>query len=309
MTNYIVLSLETHLFFARIMKEHALFLMAGFPCKNQSYIEKADWFRIEFESLLQDVVYFSNGRISRGIVESDELVTSFTIPTEERTACLSGIPIDTELSQQEHNLNYGCMRGESRELYQKVYWINERAFKLLNGLIEFKEDLLKNVCSGNLFTSNYPLLIEHILREARLYRDTVRELMQNRKVSYQCLYRKEEFWNRIMMEHALFIRGLLDPSEEQLIHTADDFASEYRELLELAKLQDCRAMENLTKKSLKETLKYRDFKAAGTEGILNCKISSIILPLLADHVLREANHYIRLLNNESVQRRNNNGIM
>ncbi len=121
------------------------------------------------------------------------------------------------------------------------------AFKLLNGLIEFKEDLLKNVCSGNLFTSNYPLLIEHILREARLYRDTVRELMQNRKVSYQCLYRKEEFWNRIMMEHALFIRGLLDPSEEQLIHTADDFASEYRELLELAKLQDCRAMENLTK--------------------------------------------------------------
>ena len=28
---------------------------------------------------------------------------------------------------------------------------------------------------------------------------------------------------------------------------------------------------------------------------LNCKIDSIILPLLADHVLREANHYIRLL--------------
>ena len=43
------------------------------------------------------------------------------------------------------------------------------------------------------------------------------------------------------------------------------------------------------------TQKFRDFKQAGVEGIEICKIKSIILPLLADHVLREANHYLRLL--------------
>lgn len=36
-----------------------------------------------------------------------------------------------------------------------------------------------------------------------------------------------------MMEHALFIRGLLDPSEEKLINTADDFAEDYKRLLEM----------------------------------------------------------------------------
>lgn len=41
MENYAVLSLETHLFFARIMKEHGLFLAAGFPCVNEDWIEKA----------------------------------------------------------------------------------------------------------------------------------------------------------------------------------------------------------------------------------------------------------------------------
>lgn len=51
----------------------------------------------------------------------------------------------------------------------------------------------------------------------------------------------------------------------------------------------------LTEQSLQKTLRYRNFKAAGAEGILNRHIASIILPLLADHVLREANHYIRLL--------------
>lgn len=101
-----------------------------------------------------------------------------------------------------------------------------------------------------------------------------------------------------MMEHALFIRGLLDPCEESLIDTADDFAADYKRLLKLADERDCMASDRLREKSLKETLKYRDFKAAGTKGILDCEISSIIMPLLADHVLREANHYIRLLKNE-----------
>lgn len=49
------------------------------------------------------------------------------------------------------------------------------------------------------------------------------------------------------------------------------------------------------KRSLEETRKLQEFKTAGTKGILECQISSIILPLLADHVLREANHYIRIL--------------
>lgn len=93
----------------------------------------------------------------------------------------------------------------------------------------------------------------------------------------------------------MFIRGLLDPSEEELIRTADIFAKDYKELLNQARTKDCKTMDEMTRKTFEETLKYRDFKAAGTEGITDCKISSLILPLLADHVLREANHYLRIL--------------
>ena len=138
-------------------------------------------------------------------------------------------------------------------------------------------------------------MIEHILREAKLYRATIDTLMRNKRCSYQELLGTENFWNQIMMEHALFIRGLLDPCEEELIKTATDFAMDYKKLLSRAQAQNCRVNQELTDDSLAKTLKYRDFKSAGTEGILTCKINSIILPLLADHVLREANHYIRIL--------------
>ena len=108
----------------------------------------------------------------------------------------------------------------------------------------------------------------------------------------------EMFWNQIMMEHALFIRGLLDPTECELVGTADTFAGDYCRLLEEAREQDCRTMDTLTRETLETTEKYRDFKAAGTKGITCCDIRSVILPLLADHVLREANHYLRILQTE-----------
>ena len=105
----------------------------------------------------------------------------------------------------------------------------------------------------------------------------------------------ELFWNRIMLEHALFIRGLLDPTEGELINTANNFAAEYNELIRKTLEANDTVLASITDETLSDTKRYRDFKAAGTKGIAECQIRSIILPLLADHVLREANHYIRLL--------------
>lgn len=297
METYISISIETNLFFARIMKEHSLFLEAGFPCADESWIQRADFFRTQFEELLRDTVRVSNGIVNCDLLKSDEIVTEFTIPAEERTSKLTGILIDSEITKAEKNLRCGLPIRRNNNLLRAIHHLNERALRLVNGLIEFKEDILCQVKQGCLFTTNYPLLIEHILREAKMYRSILIDLRQTRRISNKIMQETEEFWNQIMMEHALFIRGLLDPTEEKLIETADDFAMDYEKLLEMAREQDCRATEELTKQSLEETLKYREFKTAGTEGILECEITSVILPLLADHVLREANHYIRLLEN------------
>lgn len=309
MKNYAILSLETHLFFSRIMKEHSLFLEAGFPCKNQTWIQKADWFRKQFENLLLETLRISTGNIHGSILSSNELVTEFTIPAEKKTQHLSGIPINHRISMMEQNLQAGYSLPENCALDKTVFRINQRALRLLDGLIAFKERIFREVSRGELFTTNYPLLIQHIIREARLYFDTIDKLQKNKCDSYESLYETENFWNQIMMEHALFIRGLLDPSEAGLIDTADGFAADYKKLLEMAQQQDCRANSSLTEMSLAETLKYREFKTAGTEGILENKIASIILPLLADHVLREANHYIRILECSTHERRIKNGTV
>ena len=89
MENYATLSLETHLFFARVMKEHGLFLEAGFVCADKAWIERADRFREQFEDLLRDTVRLADGRVNTWIINSEELVTEFTISAEECTEKLS----------------------------------------------------------------------------------------------------------------------------------------------------------------------------------------------------------------------------
>lgn len=291
--NYVVKSLEQHLFFGRIMKEHSLFLEAGFTPADPSFSKRAEYFKREFENLLSHAVMLANGIISSEVLNSGEIVTEFTAMAEKQTQCFTGIQINMEITRNELRLrpNY-FLRDESSAKYNQVQRMNQTALRLLDGLISFKEEILQNVLSCKMFTLNYPLLIEHILREAKLYREFIRTLEREHDINDQSMKDLECFWNQIMMEHAMFIRGLLDPTEVDLLNTADDFAKEYAALL-----TTCHNAydQTLTSASLEATIKFRDFKRAGTEGIEQCNIRSIILPLLADHVLREANHYIRLL--------------
>lgn len=292
---YVADSLELHLFFARIMKEHAFFLKAGFLPPDAGLAAEGERLLRQFEALLSRAISLSDHAVGNAVLHSGEVVTPFTAAAECQTQRFTGIHIDRSLTAREARLSGTEEQGRacgSRELTGAVRRLNRSALALVDRLIAFKEELLRRVGECSLFTTNYPLLIEHILREARLYRAHLRRLEGLGSDSAGELRDSELFWNRIMMEHALFIRGLLDPGEEELVNAADGFAADYRQLLESSAAANDRMLRS---SSLALTEKFRDFKRAGVEGIENCRIRSIILPLLADHVLREANHYLRLL--------------
>lgn len=294
---YVTSSLELHLFFARIMKEHALFLEAGFTPVNASLAQEAERLKVEFEALLLRAVRLAadHGIIRCKVLRSGEIITEFTARAEQQTQRLTGIAINKEITQLETALTCGTDIDPKPELVREIRELNQKALRLVDSLIRLKERIIANVASCRMFTMNYPLLIKHILREAKLYQSYLVQLESGRTADDRFMRQTEQFWNRIMMEHALFIRGLLDPTEEALIKASDDFAKDYARLLEVSSARNELANKNQAEASLRETLQFRDFKAAGAKGILNCEVQSIILPLLADHVLWEANHYIRLL--------------
>lgn len=295
---YVRQSLELHLFFARIMKEHSFFLQLGFTPRDINFTQRANEFRMEFDELLRDVVLLSDGVVSKEALKSGEVITPFTLDAEKLSEFYTGVDIPTDITRAEAKLEGGHKNKIDRSLVDKVSRINNRAIKLLPELIMFKARILDNMLQCKMFTVNYPLLIDHIMREARLYLDMVRTLQRQGFINIRRdALNQEAFWNRIMAEHSKFIRGLLDPTEEVLFNVANDFGKEFDKLTEeaLEAIDYNIPFEKVTKESLKATKAIRDFKAQATEGLLDCNIRSIIIPLLGDHTLREANHYLRLL--------------
>jgi hypothetical protein len=291
-------SLEIHLFFARIMKEHSFFLQTAFTSRDINFIANANRFRMEFDRLLAEVVSLSNGVVRPEVLQSGEVFTPYTLNAEMASSYFTGVQIPTGITQAEAGLMGGSVAGVNQVLEERVSLINQRAMGLLAGLIQFKATILSNVLTCKMFTNNYPLLIDHIMREAKLYLRTIQKLQnrENLDILGEAM-EQEMFWNRIMAEHAKFIRGLLDPTEEDLFDTANNFGDEFDKLTDEAKaaIDMTVPFAKVTDDSLKATEQIRDFKIQGTQGILQCKIKSIIIPLLADHTVREASHFLRLL--------------
>jgi hypothetical protein len=295
---FIKQSLGLHLFFGRIMKEHSFFLQVGFTPRDTSFTQQADAFRREFDGLLGEAISLSNGVVNPGVLQSGEVITPFTLNAERATTYFTGVQIPTQLTQAEAGLAGGGIITANPMLERRVYALNQRAINATAALIQFKTNILSNVLSCKMFTFNYPLLIKHITREAELYLLQLRRLQSREEINLERgAYELEFFWNRQMAEHAKFIRGLLDPTENELISQANNFGNEFDQLTAEAKAaMDATApLAKVTDKSLKATEDLRNFKEQGTQGILACKVKSIIIPLLGDHVLREANHYLRLL--------------
>lgn len=280
------------------MKEHSFFLEAGFLPKDGALAQRADQFNRAFDQLLTDVVLLADGNLSKRAVRSGEFVTDKTLRAEIKTQELSGIAIDTSLTQQEILLLRNC-GSVNTGLADAVRLINERAILITKQLVEFKTLVLDEMLKCQLFTFNFPLLIDHIRREALFFIRQLEQLQLRGFINFnQEIIDQKIFWDRIMAEHAQFIAHLLDPTEVALIDQADNFADLFfrlRQQAETLRNVGFGSVLPLVREEIRATRDIRNFKSTAEELILQCSIKSIIIPLLADHVLREANHFLRIL--------------
>jgi hypothetical protein len=295
---YIRFSLETNLFFLRIMKEHAILAAASLSPRDRTAACKLIAMKNSFEALLSAAIELGDRAISHEVLDSDELVTDMTLAAELKTQFLTGIPINTELTKRELELRANGKGGSSKELMEQVKQLNEKAKAMTEAAIAFKKKLLKSVLECKAFSFSYPSMLHHIIEESEYYVMVLEKLEKREAIdSMREVIDIEINWNHIMEEHSKFIRGYLDPEEEELFNTANAFANEFDRLVEKAKQakEQTKLVPEVTRESRKLVTAIRSFKVKGTAGILKCRIRSVIPPLLADHVTREANYFLRLL--------------
>jgi Domain of unknown function (DUF2935) len=168
----------------------------------------------------------------------------------------------------------------------------------------FKRKILGLILNCKISGNNFPLLVDHTSREAAYFANRLKELNEGKlKPQPAAIIRENVFFLRIMADHAKFIGHLLDPSERKLVEQARDFSHDFDQLLfqavDLEAMQPQSETVPLIDKLLDENRvsvkSLRNFKKSARDLIEACKIKSIIHPLLADHVFREAERFLQII--------------
>lgn len=293
---YLRESMELNLFFLRILKEHALFMQLSFMPRDRMLAEAADDLGERLTQLFKQAIALSKGYVSAEVMNSGELFTRYTEEAERQMEFFTGLPMDLQITRDEYNLGGGTLPPET--LRPQVDALNQNALALARQMQQFMQRVLEDVAACRAITTLYPTQIDHLARELHHYIFRLRSLMSgNTLLTAQEFADEQAFWNEIMAEHAEFIDGLLDPTEQNLKAQAEAFAVEFARLVEQLETAQQRPMmiPQVTLRDEDAMRSLQNFKSQATHGILSCKIRSIITPLLADHVLREANHYLRVL--------------
>lgn len=183
---------------------------------------------------------------------------------------------------------------------------NEEVHNAVSHIWLFKRKILQLILTCQLpGANNFPLLVDHTSREANYFRNRLAELNAGRLDPLpDAIINENVFFLRIMADHAKFISHLLDPSERKLVDQANEFSHDFDQLLYQAVDLDSMRPQSQTVPLLDQFLDQnrvsvvalRDFKKTARDLIEACRIKSIIHPLLADHVYREAEHFLEIIN-------------
>ena len=109
---------------------------------------------------------------------------------------------------------------------------------------------------------------------------------------------ENRFWLRIMKEHSLFLSDAFDRRDSPLIRRANMFFEEFDRLLREAEALQPRSPEQMAEfneRAIARTADLRTFKQDVLVLIITGRIAGFNLPLLVDHIRREAEYFIMTL--------------
>jgi Domain of unknown function (DUF2935) len=187
---------------------------------------------------------------------------------------------------------------------QEIRSFNNQVYQAAVSIWSYKRKVLGLILRCEIRSNNFPLLVDHISREAAYFANRLKELNEGKMLPLpEAIIKENVFFLRIMADHSKFIGHLLDPSERKLVEQAREFSHDFDQLVFQAIDLDSMRPQSETKPILDQFLDenrvsvvaLRDFKKTARELIEACRIKSIIHPLLADHTFREAERFLAII--------------
>lgn len=241
-------------------------------------------------------------------INIEELKFWLSIMQEHALFIKAGLPANRKEAIQEAQEFYRCFgsllaKAEAVNSDKKFKEVVRQSAEKVEEFYRFKRRLLQLALRGELGGALYPSLLDHVSREAEYFLRLLESMNDCKAFRLWPKTKEMNFWIRLMSDHSDFIRQMLDPSEVILIDTAEGFTDEFDELfrqsIDFSSMlrgasSGAPAFNRFIQDTRVATLRLRDFKRALYMMLEEKKVLGLINPLFADHVRREADHFLMI---------------
>ena len=288
-------TIESGLFYLRLMREFSLNIQLSFYINNEDYIKTAEDFGKRYEDLGKVVTKY--GKFSKLAYDNQIFVTNYTLPSERLTEKLFGIDLATELTEKELEFEVGEFKEPSSEVVAELVKLNNDALILTTNFSSFLADISNKINDNTLFSYLYQSLIDYMQEESKLYINILNRIIRREAEDPTFVTNYVTRYQIIMRNAASFLRNLVDPKEVDVFNKFQGFVEAFEAISEDYKSANL-SPENqqfLNRKTKVLVEEFKIYLSRIIERVLNSGLHFIISPMFLDTVLIEANYFKYLL--------------
>ena len=247
----------------------------------------------KYQDLFKKILSFSNNKVSKEFINSIVLYTPYTKDLELNTIKYFDIGLDLSITLECLKLTPGNIALE--DLTEIDKYMEE-----LLGLLEGSTNILNNIDiyikEKNMFLMIYPLVVEHIINENNILKDTLERLLKQVGSDPTYVYTLEYYYTSFLKEHSLLIRNLINPLKDKEVETSNKYYNLYNILLnDFNNEVSPYSLDSIYNKCINITNSFKSFLDETINITIKNPSNFMIVPIILDHILREANSYINNL--------------
>lgn len=285
-------SLANHIYFASTIRSFCTTIGLTFFKNNQDYIDRAIALGYRATDIINNSLLLVNKELSNDILANGVYITPYTkslsLLTEKLFDINLVISIDKDIDILKNSKD-GLFNEESMD---KINKLNNESMILINDFKEFCSEIKTKLDNGELFSYLYPDFYNYMYDEISVYGRDIERIMS--KEDYTKFYLEEYvyYFNELLRESALYIRGFLDTKESDIFDMASFFINAFSSLTnKYLKNKD----SDLKDDTINLVDKYKIFVSDVIEKLLGSKINFITPPITLDNFLTNINVYLFIL--------------
>ena len=289
-------SLANHIYFAGSIRSFCTSIGLSFFKNNQEYIDRAISLGYRATDIINQTIIYMDKELASDVLENDIYITPYTKDLDLLTEKLFDISL---LISIDKDLEILKSRGEiefNEDSSKKIDVLNNDALILINDFKDFCSEIKTKLDNHELFSYLYPDFFNYMYDEISVYERDIERI--NSKKDYTQFYLNEYvyYFNELLRESALYIRGFLDTKYQDIFDMASYFVNAFANLGE-------KYLKNKDSSLMIETKKivtnYKSFVTDIIEKLLKAKIYFITPPITLDNFLTNINVYLFILNNNT----------